>query len=145
MMRGSETATGPGGSMVAWAAAWLGPVRSASVGFASLAARSSATIRTSRGVALAQASVGPGTAGAVASSAKTVAAPRRDRTVRVSLRRARHAPAGKLRAWACLATPSALERSPCSKAVALGTRATLRLAIAKGQRVRVVIVRARHR
>jgi hypothetical protein len=145
MMRGSETATGPGGSMVAWAAAWLGPVRSASAGFASLAARSSATIRTSRGVALARASVGPVTAGAVASSAKSVAAPRRDRTVRVSLRRARHAPAGKLRAWACLATPSALESSPCSKAVALGTRATLRLAVAKGQRVRVVIVRARHR
>jgi hypothetical protein len=148
MMRGSETATGPGGSTVAWAAAWLGPVRSASAGFASLSARSSTTIRTSRGVALARASVGPVTAlppGPVASSAKLVVAPRRDRTVRVSLRRARHAPAGKLRAWACLVTPSALETSPCSKAVALGTRATLRLAIAKGQRVRVVIVRARHR
>jgi hypothetical protein len=117
------------------------------VGFASLSARSSTTIRTSRGVALARASVAPVTAsppGQITWSAKIAAAPRRDRTVRVSLRRARHAPAGKLRAWACIATPSALERSPCSKAVALGTRATLRLAIAKGQRVRVVIVRARH-
>ncbi|MES1193924.1 MAG: hypothetical protein ABUM26_06325, partial [Solirubrobacterales bacterium] len=73
-----------------------------------------------------------------------VAAPRRERTVRVSVRRAHRAPAGKLRAWVCLATPSALETAPCSKAVALGTRATLRLAIAKGQRLRVVIVRARH-
>jgi hypothetical protein len=145
MMRGSETATGPGGSAIAWATAWLGPVRSAGVGSASLSARSSATIRTSRGVALARASVGSAVVGAAASSAKAVAAPRRDRTVRVSLRRARHAPAGKLRAWACLATPSALETAPCSKAVVLGTRATLRLTIAKGQRLRVVIVRARHR
>jgi hypothetical protein len=148
MMRGSETATGPGGSTVAWAAAWLGPVRSVSAGFASLSARSSATIRTSRGVALARASVGAVTAlraGAAVASAKPVAVPRRDRTVRVSLRRARDAPVGKLRAWVCLATPSALDTAPCSKAVALGTRATLRLAIARGQRVRVVIVRARHR
>ncbi len=148
MMRGSETATGPGGSTVAWAAAWLGPVRSASAGFASMSARSSATIRTSRGVALGRASVSAVTAlprSASAASAKVAAVPRRDRTVRVSLRRARDVPVGKLRAWVCLATPSALESAPCSKAVALGTRATLRLAITKGQRVRVVIVRARHR
>jgi hypothetical protein len=145
MMRGSETATGPGGSTVAWAAAWLGPVRSASTGFVSLSARSRAVVRTSRGVALAEASAGSAVVGAGASSAKGVVAPRRDRAVRVSLRRARHAPAGRLRAWVCLATPSALETAPCSKAVALGTRATLRLAVAKGQRLRVVVVRARHR
>ncbi len=120
MMRGSETATGPGGSTVAWAAAWLGPVRSASAGSASLTAGSSALVRTSRGVALAQVSVGPAVAGAVAaSSAKAVVGPRRARTVRISLRRARHAPAGRLRAWACLATPSPLETAPCSQAVAL--------------------------
>jgi hypothetical protein len=146
MMRGSETATGPGGSTVAWAAAWLGPVRSASAGSAMVSARSSATVRTSRGVALAQASVGMATASAVASSATAAAvAPPRDRSVRVSLRRARAAPAGKLRAWVCLATPSATETVPCSAAVALRTRATLKMAIAKGQRVRVVVVRARHR
>src|SRR4029079_6997216 len=29
LIRGSETATGPGGSTVAWASAWLGPVHSA--------------------------------------------------------------------------------------------------------------------
>jgi hypothetical protein len=96
-------------------------------------------------VALAQAHVGPAVVGAVSSAAKAVAASRRDRRVRVSLRRARHAPAGKLRAWVCLATPSALETAPCSKAVALGTRATLRLTIARGQRLRVIVVRARHR
>jgi hypothetical protein len=88
--------------------------------------------------------VGPAAVGAVAASAKAAVAPRRDRTVRVALRRARHAPAGRLRAWVCLATPSASETAPCSKAVALGTRATLKLAIGRGQRVRVVVVRARH-
>jgi hypothetical protein len=145
MMRGSETATGPGGSTVAWAAAWIGPVRSASAGSAAMSAMSSATVRTARGVALAQASVGPARIGATAAAARLVTAPRRDRTVRVSLRRARHAPAGKLRAWVCLATPSAAETAPCSKAVAVRTRATLKLAVASGQRVRVVVVRARHR
>ena len=63
MMRGSETATGPGGRTVVWAAAWLGPVRSASTGSASLSARSSAMVRTSRGVALARASAGPDVVG----------------------------------------------------------------------------------
>jgi hypothetical protein len=145
MMRGSETATGPGGSTLSWAAAWLGPVRSASAGSVALSARSSATVRTSRGVALARATVGSAVVGAVASSAKASGVtPRRDRTVRVLLRRARHAPGGKLRAWVCLATPSAAERAPCSKAVVLRTRATLRLAVARGGRVRVVVVRARH-
>jgi hypothetical protein len=143
MMRGSETATGPGGSTVSWAAAWLGPVRSASAGIASLSALSSGTARTSGGVALATASVGAAKVGATAAAA--AAAPRRDRVVRVSVRRARGAPAGKLRAWVCLATPSATETSPCSKAVALGSRATLKLAIAKGQRVRVVVLRVRAR
>jgi hypothetical protein len=145
MMRGSETATGPGGTTVAWAATWLGPVRSASAGSTSLAARSSAMVRTARGVALAQASAGPATAGAVAASAKAAAVPRRDRTVRITLRRAGQAPTGKLRAGVCLARPSASETAPCSKAVALRRRATLKLAIARGQRVQVVVVRARHR
>jgi hypothetical protein len=151
LLRGSETATGPGGSVVSWAPAWLGPVRSASAGIASLAALSSGVARTSEGVALATVSVGKASAGASVARATAAAAPRvgpkRDRTVRVSLRRARHAPAGKLRAWVCLAKPSASETSPCSKAVALGSRATLKLAVAKGARVRVVVlrVRARHR
>jgi hypothetical protein len=147
MMRGSETATGPGGSTVSWAAAWLGPVRSASAGIASLSALSSGTTRTSSGVALATASVGAAKVGAVAAAAAAAAptAPRRDRVVRVSVRRARSAPAGKLRAWVCLAMPSATETSPCSKAVALGSRATLKLAIAKGEHVRVVVVRVRPR
>jgi hypothetical protein len=80
-----------------------------------------------------------------ASASAVRAASPRDRVVRVSVRRARGAPAGKLRAWVCLAAPSATETSPCSKAVALGSRATLKLAIAKGQHVRVVVVRVRAR
>ncbi|MCW2992664.1 MAG: hypothetical protein JWQ18_159, partial [Conexibacter sp.] len=146
MMRGSETATGPGGTVVAWAPAWLGPVRSASVGLSSLAAGSRGVVRTSSGVALATAGVGA-LSSVHAAAARVVhgVAAKRDRSVRVSLRRAAHAPAWKLRAWVCLARPPARERAPCSKAVALRSRATLRLAVAKGQRVRVIIVRARHR
>jgi hypothetical protein len=143
MMRGSETATGPGGTTVAWASVWLGPVRSASSGFASLSALSSATIRTSDGTVLAQASAGTAKAAAVASAATSSASPARTRTVRVSLRRAQRAPTGGLRAWVCLANPRAGDPSPCSKAVSLGSRATLKLAVAKGQRVRVVVVRVR--
>jgi hypothetical protein len=149
MMRGSETATGPGGSTVAWAASWLGPVRSASAGIAALSAGSSGFARTSQDEALASVSVGAASAGTAhaALAARAAAPPKRDRVVRVSVRRARHAPGGRLRAWVCLAAPSASETSPCSKAVALGRRATLKLAVAKGQRVRVVVlrVRARHR
>jgi len=162
MMRGSETAAGPGGTVVAWAPAWLGPVRSTSAGVTSLAAGARGLVRTSSGVALASASVGAlssarvarvarvavvarGAVAAGAAGAARAVAPKRDHTVRVALRRAAHAPAGRLRAWVCLASPSAAEKAPCSTAVALGRRATLRLAVAKGQRVRVVVVRARHR
>jgi hypothetical protein len=59
------------------------------------------------------------------------------------LRRAAGARTGRLRAWACVASPSADDRTPCSPAVTLRARATLRLAVARGQRVRVVVVRRR--
>ena len=148
LIRGSETATGPGGSTVAWASAWLGPVHSATAAvtsFSSLAG-GTATLRTSRGVALATATVGRATASAAAATARghAGAAPR-DRSVRIALRRGAHAPRGRLRAWACVAAPAASETAPCTKAAALGLRATLKLAVAQGQRVRVVVVRARRR
>ncbi|HWH95174.1 MAG TPA: hypothetical protein VNT03_15040 [Baekduia sp.] len=143
MIRGSETATGPGGTTVAWAPAWLGPVRSptvAAISFSSLAGET-ALMSTSRGAALATATVSRATAAARAASASHA----RDRSVRITLRRARRAPKGTLRAWACLASPAASEGTPCSKAVSLRSRATLTLAVAKGQRVRVVVVQSRKR
>jgi hypothetical protein len=151
LIRGSETATGPGGTLVAWASAWLGPVHSATSASSSFAARGGTQVlRTSTGVALASATVGSSTGAARVARASSVAATVRDRTVKVSLRRAKRAPKGTLRAWACLATPAASEKAPCTAAVALGSkRATLRLRVAKGAAVRVVVVRkhaaAKHR
>jgi hypothetical protein len=150
LIRGSETATGPGGATVAWAPAWLGPVHSATAAmrsFSSLAG-GTASLRTARGVALASATVGRATASASASAARAHAAAGaapRNRSVRIVVRRAAHAPAGRLRAWACVATPAASETAPCTKAVTLRSRATLKLAVARGQRVRVVVVRPRPR
>jgi hypothetical protein len=60
--------------------------------------------------------------------------------VRVTLRRAASA-AGKLRAWACVSPPKVDTRQPCTKAVALRERATLKLSVTKGERVLVMVVR----
>ncbi|HET6508519.1 MAG TPA: hypothetical protein VFG42_17130 [Baekduia sp.] len=141
LIRGSETATGPGGTTVAWASAWLGPVHSATAATSSFAARGgTATLRTSSGVALASATVGSSTGGV----ARAAAAAARDRTVKITLTRAKRAPKGKLRAWACLAKPAAEETAPCTKAVSLGPRrTTLKLKVAKGAAVRVTVVRSR--
>jgi hypothetical protein len=147
LIRGSETAAGPGGTVVSWASAWLGPVHSATAAtttFSSLAG-GTAALRTSRGVALATATVGRATASGARAAVARAATAARDRSVRIVLRRASRAPSGRLRAWACVATPAAGETAPCTKAVALTRRATLRLAVAKGARVRVVVVRARSR
>jgi hypothetical protein len=143
LIRGSETATGPGGTVTSWAAAWLGPVKSPTAATTSLSSLTGgvAALRTSRGVALATATVGRAGAAARVSAVRAPAS--RDRTVRIALRRAVRAPKGRLRAWACVAAPAADERTPCTKAVTLARRATLKLAVARGARVRVVVVRRR--
>jgi hypothetical protein len=142
LIRGSETATGPGGTVVAWASAWIGPVHSATAATSSFAARGgTAVLRTSTGVALASATVGSSSSGVARAAA---AAPIRDRTVKITLKRVKRAPKGRLRAWACLAKPAAADTSPCTTAVVLGARrATLRLKVAKGAAVRVTVVRSR--
>jgi hypothetical protein len=139
LIRGSVTATGPGGTLVAWASASIGPVHSATTASSSFAARGgTATLRTSTGVALASATVAP------SAGARAAAAVARTRAVKITLRRAARAPKGRLRAWACLARPAATETAPCTRAIALGARrATLRLKVARGAAVRVVVVRRR--
>jgi hypothetical protein len=79
-------------------------------------------------------------------AAVAVAAPAAARTgtVRIAVRRAAKA-TGTLRAWACVAAPRPADTRPCTKAVALRRQVTLKLAVAKGERARVVVVRARHR
>ncbi|HEY6759185.1 MAG TPA: hypothetical protein VI318_06825, partial [Baekduia sp.] len=139
LIRGSETAVGPGGTTVSWAAAWLGPVHSPAMATYSFAVGGvTRSLTTSTGVVLARATVG--TRGAVASRASA------SRSVSVTLRRSAHAPRGsRLRAWACVAKPATAAKTPCTKAVWLTRQSTLRLAVPKGQRVSVVVVRKKRR
>jgi hypothetical protein len=154
LMRASETATGPGGVTVAWGPEWLGPVHSANVATTSLSSTGgSASLMNARGVVLARAVVSAGAAVAKASAVTThaaVAAAAATRSVRVALRRARTAPSGRLRAYACAASPAKVaptgKTAPCTKAVWLTTKSTtLKLTVPKGQRVRVVVVRKTRR
>jgi hypothetical protein len=144
LIRGAETATGPGGTYVAWAPAWVGPVRSAAAA-SGLAVNGATThLRTSSGALLATARAGGASTARAAAAAVAAPTAARTGTVRITVRRAANA-RGTLRAWACVAKPRATDTHPCTKAVALGHRVTLKLAVAKGERARVVVVRARHR
>jgi hypothetical protein len=147
LMRASETATGPGGTTVAWAPSWIGPVHSASVATASLSAGGSASLMA-KGVVLARATVSAGaaarasafTARVAAASLTSASAPLR--SLRVKLRRARTAGRSRLRAFACVTSPAKTSAAPCTKAVWLTTKATtLKLTAPKGMHVRVVVVR----
>ncbi|WCB93761.1 hypothetical protein DSM104299_02477 [Baekduia alba] len=144
LIRGSETAVGPGGTVVSWAASWLGPVHSAAVATSSFAVSGgSRSLTTSKGLVLARVTVGSGAHAAAAAAPPITSSGAR--SVRIALRRAKTAPHGaRLRAWACLAKPSATGAvAPCTKAVWLKTTSTLKLAVPKGQRLRVVVVRKR--
>jgi hypothetical protein len=136
MIRGSETAVGPGGTTVSWASTWVGPVKSPTVAASSLAAGRSASLTTSKGVVLAKAAVG----GAVA--ARTAAVASSSRSTRIVVRRAKTAPRGwKLKVSACVAKPALGMKHPCTKSVGLTSRATLKLSLPKGQKVRVIVAR----
>jgi hypothetical protein len=118
-IRASVTATGPGGSVEARAAAVLGPVKAATAGSALLAA-GSASLRSSTGSVLAKASV--------AATGVTVK------------------PAGKLRGswqvWACPATGG--DWQPCTAPVRLTAKgAHLKPALDAGEKVRVVVAQRR--
>jgi hypothetical protein len=145
LIRGSETATGPGGTLIAWSTAWLGPVHSSQSASSSFAASGgSALLRTATGAALVRATVSASvSASAAALGHGAAAAAVRDRTVRIALRRVPGGATGRLRAWACLVNPPAGERAPCSRAVSLRAHGTLKLAVGLRQRVRVVVVRVR--
>jgi hypothetical protein len=61
-------------------------------------------------------------------------------TVRVTVRRRASAGSRRLRAWACVSPPKVDDRQPCTTAVALrARRVTLKVAMARGQRVLVVV------
>jgi hypothetical protein len=141
LIRGSETATGPGGSFVAWAPAWVGPVRSAAAASGLTVTGATTHLRTSSGALLATARAGGASTARAAAAAPAVG---RTGTVRIAVRRAAMA-RGTLRAWACVAMPRASDTHPCTKAVALRRQVSLKLAVGRGERARVVVVRARHR
>jgi hypothetical protein len=136
LLRGSETAVGPGGTLTVWAPAWIGPVRSLTGAYRTLVAGGGAAVlRTAGGVALASASVGrvQAVAARVPGSSKAGA-------LRVTVRRRASAGSRRLRAWACVAPPKADDRQPCTKAAALrARRVALKVTVARGQRVLVVV------
>jgi hypothetical protein len=140
MLRGSETAVGPGGTLTVWAPASIGPVRSSTGAFRTLVAGAGAVVlRTPGGVALASASVG-----SVQAVTARAAGSSKAGTARVNLRRRASAGSRRLRAWACVSPPEVDDRQPCTKAVALrARRVTLKVTLARGQRVLVVVGRRR--
>jgi hypothetical protein len=140
ILRGAEKATGPGGVRIAYAPQYFGPVPTGSSGSSLLAAGGSALVRTAGGSALASASIGSPVASA-AFVRTAVSSPAAAGSVKVALKRAAGA-RGKLRAWAC-ATPAGDTAQPCTSAVSLKARATLRVALASGQKVRVIVTRRR--
>ena len=118
-IRGSVTATGPGGSTEGKAATVLGPVKAATAGSALLAA-GTASLKSSTGSVLAKASV--------AATGVTVK------------------PTGKLkgtwRVWACPTSGS--DWQPCTAPVKLTAKgARLKVGLDAGEKVRVVVAKRR--
>jgi hypothetical protein len=118
-IRGTVTASGPGGSTEGKAAAVLGPVKAATAGSA-LLATGTASLRSSTGSVLAKASV--------AATGVTVK------------------PAGKLKGtwqvWAC--PTSGTDWQPCTAPVKLTAKgARLKVGLDAGEKVRVVVARRR--
>ncbi|HEY4098390.1 MAG TPA: hypothetical protein VGM33_22890 [Baekduia sp.] len=145
ILRVSETATGPGGTLMLWSPTWIGPVQSSTTGARTFSAGTSGLVRAG-GVAVASASVGR--VAAAASVARAAAVRKKPAAsgsakagpVRVTLWR--RGPASRLlKAWACVTRPALDDRQPCTKAVALHARTVLKLTVAKGQRVLVVVAR----
>ena len=98
-----------------------------------------------KGVVLARASVSAA-ASASAFTARVAAASVTSsvatRSLRIKLRRAATAGKGRLRAYACVASPAKSSAAPCTKAVWLTSKTTtLKLTAPRGMRVRVVVVR----
>jgi hypothetical protein len=144
ILRLSETATGPGGTLMVWSPTWIGPVQSSTTGARTFSAGASGLVRAG-GVAVASASVGrvagaAGVARAAAVKKPAASGSAKAGPVRVTLRR-RGPASRKLKAWACVTRPALDDRQPCTKAVVLHARTVLKLTVAKGQRVLVVVAR----
>jgi hypothetical protein len=133
MFRGSETGVSAGGSTVAYAPNWIGPVRSASVASGVAASARTASLRTASGLELATARLAAPSASAARSVPRAVA-------TRIVLRRG-HRATGALRAWACRTPALSTDAQPCTTRLALGARRALRITLAAGQRAQIVVAR----
>jgi hypothetical protein len=140
IIRVTETASNAGGLTTAWSTTYVGPVRSAVSGSAVLASGAAVIVRNIAGVALASARLSAPTA--IAASAPTASARRPVTVRRLTVRRARGL-RGALRAWACPVSGVPGARPPaCTRAVAVGSSAVLKLSGAAAHgKVRIVVRR----
>jgi len=142
LMRYSETGTGPGGTTEVYATQSFGPVRAAAVAVSPpLAPGGGASLVGGSGTPLARVTVSAPAAAAAAAVRAAGAA--RAGAVRVTVRRRPGAAGRARRVWACRTPAAATDAAPCTSAVVLRARVTLRLALAHGQRVQVVVAPAR--
>ncbi|MBJ7331664.1 MAG: hypothetical protein JHC95_17345 [Solirubrobacteraceae bacterium] len=129
-IRVSEVAIGPAGTVTAWSATMLGPVRSSSSSFATLSVGSSATLVSGGGQSVGVASVSGSALRAKAATVTPVV------TLRASARLR-----GRWKAWACPVQAPGAEFVPCTKAVTLRAGRKARLTAPAGKRLQVVAVR----
>jgi hypothetical protein len=128
VLRVMETAPNRGGSNTIWSGSSIGPVTSASAGFAIVGA-GRATVRAANGHPLALASVAS-------------AAAARAHHLDVKLLHVR----SRVRAWACPVTSPPGRAPPrCSPAITFTGSGTLRLPAGAGGKLRVVVVSSRRR
>jgi len=141
ILRVQETASNAGGSTVVWTTRYVGPVTSVAAGFAVVGIKG-ATVLNADGAPLAVAQIDPTSVAAEASAASVAGvAAVAARTVKL-----RRAPGvrGALHAWACpLVVPTASRPLPCTAAVVVHEKATLRLPESMVGKVRVVVVRGK--
>jgi hypothetical protein len=132
VLRVTETASNGGGSNTVWSGSSIGPVTSASAGYA-IVGSGHATVRAGNGRTLALASV---------SSAASARAHHSAHGPEVKLRNAR----GRVRAWACPVSSARGGAPPrCSPAITFTGSGTLRLPAGAGGKLRVVVVSSRRR
>ena len=124
-IKASVTGVGAGGTTTVYAAAILGPVKSATTGTV-LAAAAPVSLKSSTGKVMAKTSAIVPKAGGQATVTVTAAAGFKK----------------GYRAWACPTDPASQDWQPCTKPVKLGAKAAkLKVAVDAGEKVRVVVAK----
>ncbi len=135
ILRVQETASDGGGSTVLWTTRYVGPVTSASAGFALVGALKQTTVRSADGAALAVARIhAPGVGGGAQIASVTGRNLKLHRAPGVR---------GALHAWACSPLVPDGGPPPCTAPVAVHENATLHLPAGMVGKVRVIVVRGK--